>query len=326
MKRREFIALGGIAVAAAWPLAARAAPGRARVGYLSISSADFDAANLATFRDGLLKLGYVEGRSVDIDYRYSDGDAAALDRLAQELLQLKPDVMLANAISPVRALKRAAPNIPIVCPGFGDSFVPSLAASFAHPGGSVTGIATIVEGLSGKVIELVRDAIPDAGAVGFLANPTGASTAENERQVQAAALAHGIKVQIESVKAPGDIDEAFAHLSAAPVQAVIVPANGLLNAQLKQLVALQVKLRLPLFFTQRAEVEAGGLASYGIDSTGNYRRAAAYVDKIIKGAAPGDLPIEFPTKVELVINLKTARALGLQLPTALLNRADDVIE
>jgi putative ABC transport system substrate-binding protein len=234
--------------------------------------------------------------------------------------------MLANAISPVRALKRAAPNMPIVCPGFGDSFVPSMAASFAHPGGSVTGIATNVEGVTGKLIELARDAIPGARAVGFLANPTGASTAENERQIQAAALVHGIKVQIESVKVPGDIDDAFVRLSAVPVQGVIAPPNGLLNAHLNQLVALQGKLRLPLFFTQRLGVEAGGLASYGINAPDNFRRAAAYVDKIIKGAAPGDLPIEFPTKVELVINLKTARLLGLRLPTALVNRADDVIE
>ena len=295
-------------------------------GYLSISSADFDAADLAAFREGLLKLGYIEGQTIDIDYRYSNGDAAGLERLAQELLQQKPDVMLANAISPVRVLKRAAPNMPIVCPGFGDSFVPSVAASFAHPGGSVTGIATNVEGLTGKLIELARDAIPGASAIGFLANPTGASTAENERQVQAAALAQGVKVQIESIKVPGDIDDAFARLSATPVQGVIAPPNGLLNASLKQLVALQGKLRLPLFFTQRFGVEAGGLASYGINATDNFRRAATYVDKIIKGAAPGDLPIEFPTKVELVVNLKTARALGLQLPTVLLDRADEVIE
>jgi putative ABC transport system substrate-binding protein len=324
MRRRDFIALlGGAAI---WPRAARAASGHARVGYLSISSEDFDAANLAAFRDGLLKLGYVEGRTIDIDYRYSNGDAAGLARLAQELLQLKPDVILANAISPVRVLKRAAPNMPIVCPGFGDSFVPSVAASFAHPGGSVTGIATIVEGLTGKLIELARDAIPGTNAIGFLANPTGASTPENERQVQAAAQAQGIKIQIESVKEPSDIDDAFARLSATPVQGVIAPPNGLLDAHLKQIVALQDKLRLPLFFTQRFGVEAGGLASYGINATDNYRRAATYVDKIIKGAAPGDLPIEFPTKIELVVNLKTARALGLQLPTALINRADEVIE
>jgi putative ABC transport system substrate-binding protein len=159
VKRREFITfLGG--TAATWPLAALGAGGRPRIGVLDINSADADARNLAAFRDGLQRLGYIEGGTVDIDYRYSDGDTDRLPALAQELVQLKPDVVLAASVSPARAVKRIAPALPIVCPGFGDAFVPSLAASFAHPGGSVTGIATEVEGLFGKLTELTLDAIP----------------------------------------------------------------------------------------------------------------------------------------------------------------------
>ena len=189
MRRREIIGL--FVGAVAWPLSARAAGSRPRIGFLSIGSAEFDTLNLFAFRDGLQHLGYVEDKSVDIDYRYSAGDVNALTRLAQELVQLKPDVVLANAISPTRAVKRVAPTLPVVCPAFGDSFVPSLAASFAHPGGSVTGIATIVEGVIGKLTELALDAIPGTTKIGFLANPTGASMAENERQIISAAQAGG---------------------------------------------------------------------------------------------------------------------------------------
>ena len=151
--RREFLCSLGI-MAVAWPLEARAVPGRSRIGILDINSAEYNASNLAAFRDGLRRLGYVEGRTVDIDYRFSNGDTNGLTSLAQELIQLKPDVVLANSVSPARAVKRIAPSLPIVCPAFGDVFVPSLAASFAHPGGSVTGIATEVEGLFGKLTEL----------------------------------------------------------------------------------------------------------------------------------------------------------------------------
>jgi putative ABC transport system substrate-binding protein len=296
------------------------------VAYLSISSAEFDAPNLRAFRDSLQSFAYVEGRSVDIDYRYSEGDTGALAKWAQELVELKPDVALANAISPTRALKRIAPTLPIVCPRFGDSFVPSLAASFAHPGGSVTGIATIVEGLFGKLTELAIDAIPRITKIGFLANPTGASILEDERQIRSAAQARGMQVQTENVQAPDDLSGAFQRLSAGAVQAVIIPPNGLINSQLKQIVALAFASKLPLFFSERNGVEAGGLASYGINPTENYRLAATYVVKILKGAAPGDLPIEFPTKLDLAVNLKTAKTLGLALPSSLLDRADEVIE
>jgi putative tryptophan/tyrosine transport system substrate-binding protein len=187
-------------------------------------------------------------------------------------------------------------------------------------------LATIVEGVFGKITELAIDAIPRTTKIGFLANPTGASVPEDERQIRSAAQARGIAVQTENVRAPNDLNDAFQRLGAGAVQAVIIPPNGLLNTQIKQIVALAFASKVPLFFSQRPGVEAGGLASYGINPADNYRLAANYVVKIIKGAAPGDLPIEFPTKLELVVNLKTAKTLGLTLPAALLDRADEVIE
>ncbi len=325
MRRREFITILGGA-AAAWPFAVRAAVSRPRIGILDINSQEYEARSLAALRDGLQRLGYVEGRTVDIDYRSSDGDANGLAALVRELVQSKPDVVLAASISPAMAVKRVAPTLPIVCLTFGDSFVPSLAASFAHPGGSVTGIASNVEGLVGKLTELTLDAIPGATKIGFLANPAGASMAQNEQQIRSTAQARGVEVWIEQVEKPDDFDGAFQRLSGEKVQAIIVPGNGLLNSAQKRLVELALASRLPLVFSEHAGVAAGGLASYGVNVSENYRRSAIYIDKILKGASPGDLPIEFPTKIELAINLKTARALGLTVPPMLLARADEVIE
>jgi putative ABC transport system substrate-binding protein len=324
MRRREFIA--GVGATAVWPLAARAAAARPRVGVLSLGSPDYEASRLAAFRDALQRLGYVEGRSIDIDYRASNGDMKALATLAQELVDLKPQVVLAASVSPVRAVKRIAPAMPIVCPAFSDGFMPDLAANFAHPAGSVTGITSDVEALFGKLVELTRDAIPGLTRIGFLSNPAGASMARFEQQVKSAAKAQGVELRIAVVEKAEDIDGALRQLSDEKVQAVIVPGNGLLIRAQKRIVALAMALRLPLIFGTREGVTAGGLASYGVNTSDNYRRAAAYVDKILKGAAPGDLPIEVPAKIELVINLKTAKTLALTVPRPLLERADELIE
>jgi len=324
MRRREFIGLASFA-AIIWP-ARRAAAARPRVGVLGIKTVETDARNLAAFRDALRQLGYIEGRSVDIDYRYSHGEIDALGPLALELVALKPNVVMTDAVSPTRAVKRVAPDLPIVCVAFGEAFIPGLAASFARPGGSVTGIATDVEGIFSKLIELTIDAIPGATRIGFLANPTGASMAYWEQKIQQAAAERGIEIGIAQVSRVEDFDDAMKKLGKAQVQAVIIPPNGLLSSERKRIVELSLKMRLPLIFQERDGVEDGGFASYGVSSAESYRRAASYIDKILKGAAPGDLPIEFPTKIERVINLKTARALGLSVPPALLDRADEVIE
>jgi putative tryptophan/tyrosine transport system substrate-binding protein len=325
MRRRDFIGLlGGAAIMP--PLAARAQSGRRRIAVFSITSAAYDAANLAAFREGLQQLGHIEGRTVDIDYRASNGETNNLAELAQELIGSKPQVVLATSVTPTRVMNRIAPRMPIVCPGFSDSFVPSLATSFARPGGSVTGIASDVETLIGKLAELASDAIPNTTRIGFLSNPAGGSMGRFEQQVRAAAKARGIEVQVAHAEKLDEIPGALQQLRDANVQAVIVPTNGLLNTAQKRIVELAMALRLPLIFGTREGAMSGGLASYGVSAKENYRRAATYVDKILKGAAPGDLPIEFPTKIDLIVNLKTAKTLGLTVPAILLDRANEVIE
>jgi ABC-type uncharacterized transport system substrate-binding protein len=203
-----------VALAGPWSQIARAAGNRPRIGYLSIVSADADASNLDAFRRSLELFGYAEGRTVDIDYRFSNGSTEALTGLAQELLQMKPDVVPASAVSPARAVKGLAPALPIVCPAFSDSFVPSLAASFAHPGGSVTGVASDVEQLIGKLVELALDAIPGITKIGLLANPAGGSMSRFEQQIQSTAQSHGLKVDIVQVEKSADIDDVLQHSNA----------------------------------------------------------------------------------------------------------------
>jgi ABC-type uncharacterized transport system substrate-binding protein len=321
MRRREFITLlGGAALAS--PLSARAAGQRPRIAVLMLRSAQDE---IAAFVDGLRALGHVEGQTVDIDYRSADGDTARLKLLAQQLITLKPDVAFADSPSSAVAFKSVASGLPIVA-RISDSVMPSLVASYARPGGSVTGIATFVESMAEKLLELALDAVPGAVRIGFLANPTGASMALFVQQVEAAARTRGVTILIQQVSTPEDIAPAFDAFAKQQAQVIIVPANGLFLAQGTRIVALALAARLPTIFAYRHDVEAGGLASYGINVRETFSRAAVYVDKILKGAKPGDLPIEFATKLVLVVNLKTAKALGLEIPPTLLARADEVIE
>jgi putative ABC transport system substrate-binding protein len=324
MRRREFITLLGGA-AASWPLAARAQQ-HFKIGLLLLASPQEDAHFVAAFIDGLRSRGYVEGKNVDIDHRYAEGDVKRLSPLAQELIALKPDVLLGAEPSSARALKRIAPNLPIVCPRLTDALIPELAASYARPGGSVTGIAQSVEGLTGKLIELALELVPGAVRIGFLSNPMGASMRLFAQNIDAGGRARGIAVLTEEATTRDDLAPAFDRLTKREAQALIVPGNAMYRVHSAHIVQLALTVRLPTIFAHRHDVEIGGLASYGIDVTENYRRAATFVDRILKGARPGDLPIEFPTKIELVINLKTAKALGLGVPLQLQQRADEVIE
>jgi putative ABC transport system substrate-binding protein len=325
MKRREFF-LGLAGASAFCPFAAFGQRARSRIGMLSINSPESEARLVAAFKEALQGLGHIEGRTIDIDYRASSGDTKGLAVLAQELIRLNPHVMVANSVTPTRTIDRIAPNMPIVCPAFSDAFVPSLATSFAHPGGHVTGVASDVESLIGKLAELVADIFPDAIQIGYLSNPAGGSIGRYEQQIKTAAKAHGMEVRIAHAEQRDEINAGLRQLADAKVRAVIVPANGLLNASRALIVATSMDLQMPLIFGNRDGTAAGGIASYGINAVDNYRRAAGYVDKILKGAAPGDLPIEFPTKIELVINLKAAKALGVKMPAILIDRADEVIE
>jgi putative tryptophan/tyrosine transport system substrate-binding protein len=326
LSRRDFITLIGGA-AASWPVAARAQQlGRLhKVAVLTLLAPEQAAAFVASFRDELQHLGYVEGQSVEFDYRYAEGDVARLHGLAQELIALKPDVVLAVEPSSARSIKSINPALPIVCIGLSDGVIPELAASYARPGGSVTGIAMTVEGLMGKLVELTRETVPNTSRIGFLHNPEGASMRLFANGVDAAARALGVSVLVEEATTPEDLASAIDRLTKI-VQALIVPPNGLYETNRVRITQLALAARMPTIVSEREFVEVGGLLSYGIGTKDRYRAAAGYVGKILKGAKPADLPIEFSTKVELVINLRTAKALGLTISPSLLARADEVIE
>jgi putative ABC transport system substrate-binding protein len=223
-------------------------------------------------------------------------------------------------------MKAVAPRLPIVCVTLSDALIPELAASYARPGGTVTGIALTVEGLTGKLVELTAETVPGIARIGFLLNPAGASMRLFADSVMASARARGIAILIQEASTRDDLSPAINRLAKQDVQALIVPENGLFWVSRGQIVKLALAAHLPTIFAERQSVDAGGLVSYGVDIKENYRHAAVYVAKILKGANAGELPIEFPTKVELVINLRTAKALGLELSPQLLARADEVIE
>ena len=323
MKRREFIAaLGG---AAAWPVVARAAGKRPRVGVLTLLSPQDRDGRIAAFVTGMRELGYTPGQTVDFDYRYAYGETERLRPLAQELIALAPDVIFASEPSSARAVKALAPDLPIVCSVLSDR-LPDLFASYARPGGSVTGVASILEDLNKKLVDLAHEAVPGLKLVGLLVNPSGASHGWFAEQIEAAARARGVTTLFEEARRPVELAPALDRMAKAGAQVVIVPPNGMFINQRETIIGQALAAGLPTIFENRQAVEAGGFMSYGVDETEGAHRAAAFVDKILKGAKPGDLPIEFATTIELVVNLKTAKALGLTLPPALLARADEVIE
>ncbi|HXQ49564.1 MAG TPA: ABC transporter substrate-binding protein [Stellaceae bacterium] len=284
------------------------------------------ADSYAALRDGLKSLGYIADQTLDIDERDADGDVSRLPGLARELLQSNPDVILAQSPSAAVAANSVAPSVPIVCPILTPALIPRLAASYAHPGGSVTGLSQLVDRMFGKLVELTRDAIPGVARIGLLVNPSSPDAGPATQEITSAAQASGIEIVIAEASTIDEVRASLQRLVGAKVQALIVPGNGLFNSVRPLLLELTMASHVPLVFQDRSGIEAGGLASYGVKFDENFRRAAGYIDKILKGASPGDLPIEFPTRFELVINLKTAKALGLTIPPSLIVRADRVIE
>jgi putative ABC transport system substrate-binding protein len=307
-------------------LAVGSGEARPRIAFLSLGAAQEGATLVAAFADGLRRLGYAEGQNVDIDYRYAAGEVEQLKSLAQDLIALKPDMLVGSEPRAARALKSVAPTLPIVCLALTDALIPDLIASYARPAGTVTGMAQSVEGVTGKLVEVALEIIPGAVRIGFLSNPAGASMRLFGQIVDTAAGARGIAVLTEDVSTAGQLAPAFDRFRRQGTQAVIVPANGLFRVQRAQLAQLALAARLPTISAERQYVEAGLLVSYGVNEGENYRRAAGYVDRILKGAKPGDLPVEFPTRVELTINLRTAKALGVDLSPTFVTRADEVIE
>jgi ABC-type uncharacterized transport system substrate-binding protein len=329
MKRREFIAvLSGAAFA--WPVGASAqqAAKVPRIGYL--------AGNLAAnphlreaFLQGLRDLGYVEGRNVLIEYRDVEGKYERLPALAAELVALKVDVILAGGTPQPLAAKQATTTIPIVFAGVGDPLGSGLVTSLARPGGNVTGLSVLQPELVGKGLEQLKQAVPGVSRVAVLWQPGGFGERTEKdmlKGAEGAARALAVRLQFVEARGPADFDRAFSDMTRARAGALTVLASNMLFGERRRLVDLAAKNRLPAVYPAREFVDVGGLMSYGPNFVDVFRRAANYVDKILKGAKPADLPVEQPTKFELVINLKTAKALGLRIPAVLLARADEVIE
>jgi putative ABC transport system substrate-binding protein len=297
-----------------------------RLGLLVPGSAAGFASRIEAFRHGLRDLGYVEGRTIAIAYRFADGQEARIPALAAELVRLPVDVIVVDGILAIRAAQHATTTIPIVMAVIGDPVGAGLVASLARPGGNTTGLSLMLPEVSGKRLELLREAMPTLAHVAVLWNPEVHDSRVVFQETQTAAPALGLRLQALEVRRPAEFDQAFAAMTSAHAEALVVISNALFFSHRRQLAALAVRHRLPAIFHSREYAEAGGLMAYGANGEDLYRRTATYVDKILKGAKPGDLPVEQPVKFELVINLKTAEALGLTIPPTLLFQADEVIK
>ena len=326
MRRREFIALLGGA-AAAWPLAARAQqpPGQPLVGLLSPVSAT--AAHIGVFRRGMRDLGYVEGANVAFAFRFADGQVAKLSTLANELVALRPAVIVAGSLAAVLETHKATRTIPILMNIAQDPTVVGLAASMARPGGNVTGFwLEGDEALVGKRLDLLKLAVPGISRVGVMVNPDDAGDANSIKALPAAARALGLAVRVLDVRSAAEVEPSFAAAVHEGLQGLHVSQSSLFNANRAQVTAMAARAGLPAVYGFREFAVTGGLISYAASLPDSYRRLAGLVDKILKGASPGDLPIERPTTFELVVNLKTAKAMGLIIPEPFLLLADEVIE
>jgi ABC-type uncharacterized transport system substrate-binding protein len=324
MKRREFIlALGG---AAAWPLAARAQqPTKSyRIGMLETISAALNAPHLDAFRKGLRELGYVEGKNYTIEYRSADGRAERFPELAAELVRLGVDLIVVRGTPGTIAAKNATGTIPVVMASVGDPLL--IVDSLAHPGGNVTGLSAFVNEMTSKRIGLMKELVPAMSRIALFANMSNAVSPPQWEETKTAARSLGSEAELLDVRSRDDVGRAFETAVGRHVDAVIVAFDGLFQANTRMIAELAARNRLPAIYVGREFIEAGGLMTYGVSFPHLYFRAATYVDKIFRGAKPADLPVEQPTKFELIINLKAAKAIGLAVPVHLQQLADEVIE
>jgi putative ABC transport system substrate-binding protein len=329
MERRRFIEViaGGLLAA---PLAAEAQPAASlpRIGYLSAGSLSDPRFPrfLQAFRQGLRELGHVEGQNIAIEFRWAEGKADRLPGLAAELVRLKVNVIVAVGTPAVQAAKLATETIAIVMVAVGDPVAAGFVASLARPGGNITGLSTMAPELVGKQLELLKEVVPKVSRVALLGNPANPNHAQQVRGAQDAARALGVQLQPLEARDLTEIDHAFATITTERAGAVIVLVDGMLLNHRTRIADHAARRRLPTVSGQSDHAEAGGLMAYGPSLSGRFRRAATYVDKILKGAKPADLPVEQPTTFELIINLKTAKVLGLTIPQSVLGRADEVIQ
>ena len=329
MRRRELITLlGGAAVT--WPLAARAQAERIRNVGLLLSTREDDAdgqARLALLRRGFSELGWVEGRNIHFDYRWTGGDVAHAKADAAALVRQKPDVIVANSTMCLAAIKKETAIIPIVFLVVGDPVGQGFVSSLSHPGGNITGFTAFEFAISGKWLELMKEVAPEVRRVAFIFNPEAGPYAEKFMQsIATAAPSSGVNIIASPIHDPADIDRVITAVSGEPKGGLIVSPDAFTIANRGLIISLAARYRLPAVYAYKFWAVDGGLLSYGHDIYEPWRVAPSYVDRILKGATPADLPIQQPTKFELIINLKTAKALGLTIPPQLLDRADELID
>jgi len=326
MKRREFITLLGGA-AATWPFAARAQQtGKLyRIGFLWDGPDVFPDA-LEAFRQGLRELGYVEGRTIAVEYRWAEGKPERMRELAEELVRLKVDVIMAPSSIYTAAAKRATTTIPIIFMSHADPLATGHVASLARPGGNATGLSLMMTETNVKGLELLKEAVPGLSRVAVIFDPATPSHGPGLKAVEDAGPALGLRIQSVAVRSATEYDEAFSAIVRERADGVLVLSTPLFIAGAKRLAELAITHKMPSLFGPRQHVQAGGLMSYSPDRADLWRRCAIYVDNILKGAKPADLPVQRPTKFELVINLKTAKAIGLAVAPSFILRADEVIE
>jgi putative ABC transport system substrate-binding protein len=329
MRRRDFIALFSGA-AAAWPLAARAqqASRMRRIGLLQgLAASDPDwQRRLAAFRQALQELGWVEGRNITIEARYADGKPERLAALASELVQARVDLIVTNAAQPVEAARSATSTIPIVMAAVGDALGAGYVASLARPGGNLTGLTLMATDQSAKRLELIKELSPGLARVAALWNGNASGHRLQMKEMEPAARVLGLALQSIPIQKADDIEAGLQSAQKSNAQAVVTMDDPMIQLNRARIVEIAMRQRVPVMGEFRAMAAAGALMSYGPNQIDLWRRSAAYVDKILKGAKPADLPVEQPTKFELVINLKTAKALGLDIPPKLLALADEAIE
>jgi putative ABC transport system substrate-binding protein len=325
VKRREFISLLG--AAAAWPVAAGAQqPPMPVVGYLGLTTAEADAYLIAAFRDGLAEAGFVEGRNIAIDYLFAERDISRLPALATELVARKVTVVFTATTVSALAMKAATSTMPIVFAIGADPVKSGLVTSLNRPGGYLTGVSFFTNQMEAKRLGLLHEFVPKVDLVAVLLNPNNPFFDNQSNDLGEASRALGLKIHVERASSVREIDRAFGAFAQQQAGALLVGADPYFNSQRSVVIAQAAQLRLPAIYEWREFAEAGGLMSYGTSLTGAYRRASDFVVRILKGATPADLPVLQSTKFEFVINLKTAKALGLEVPPGLSAIADEVIE